>query len=206
MTRRSPCLFRRAQNFHYQTLALLGIPAERIFEPRQRVVRVPNLHLCAISPAIVRPHITLVQRLAATMRTAAGVEEPIHQRRLYVSRANQKRGIINESELLPILERFGFQVVYPETLSIVEQVRLFAQASAVVGAFGSGILNTIFAKPDALVLEIFNRDRWDMHHHRLLSLMGHRHWHCFADNLNKDWDTYTDPKKFEKCLDYAFSQ
>jgi len=196
----------RSHNFHYETLSLLGIPAERIFTPRKRVVHIPDLHLCVTSEGTVRPHITLIHRLAAALRASAGVAEPVHQRRLYVSRANQKRAIVNESELLPILERFSFEIVTPESLSVVEQVRLFSQASVIVGAFGSGMLNSIFAKPGALVLEIFNRDRWDMHHHRLLSLLGHQHWHCFAENINEAWDTYVDPKKFEKCLDYALSQ
>ncbi|MEO8393424.1 MAG: glycosyltransferase family 61 protein [Chloroflexota bacterium] len=196
---------RESKDYHYETLALLGIPRERIFEAGRRTIRVQQLHVRSGGTGVVRPHPRLLQRLVAELRAAAGVKETVHQRRLYVSRANMRRRIVNEDALLPILKDYGFEIVRAETLSQVETIRLFSQAAVVAGAFGSPTLNAVYAKPGAVVLEIFNRARWEMQQERLVTLLGHRHWHCFADNLNAEWDTYLDPKKFERCLAYALN-
>jgi capsular polysaccharide biosynthesis protein len=67
--------------------------------------------------------------------------------------------VVNEAELAPILERHGFEIVEAGTLSVADQVRLFAHADAIVAPTGSAQTNLLFASPEVRNLEILE-PRW----------------------------------------------
>jgi hypothetical protein len=76
-------------------------------------------------------------------------------RRILISRENQShRKISNNDELSSALKSLGFELVIPEELSMEEEIELFYDAEAVVGAHGSGITNIAFSDQTA-VLELF---------------------------------------------------
>lgn len=75
--------------------------------------------------------------------------------RIYIAR--NSRGIINEEELLSHLYPLGFQKVYLEKLSFLEQVQLFSEAEYVIGAHGAGFSNIVFCPQDVIIIEIFNQ-------------------------------------------------
>lgn len=82
--------------------------------------------------------------------------EAVADRRIYVSRNDTpRRRVANESELLPVLARYGFEVVAPGTSSFRDQVALFASAEAIAGPHGAGLTNILFAGKSAKVLEFF---------------------------------------------------
>jgi hypothetical protein len=58
---------------------------------------------------------------------------------LYVSRAGQMARFAGEEYLESVLERAGFRVLRPETVSIEEQLRAYAGAESIVFAEGSAI-------------------------------------------------------------------
>jgi hypothetical protein len=75
-------------------------------------------------------------------------------RKIYISRSRAtKRRVKNEKELLPVLEKYGFEVVFPELLSYREQVQLFYESKVIAGPHGAGFTNTFFAQNPA-VLEL----------------------------------------------------
>ncbi len=77
-------------------------------------------------------------------------------RRIFISRAGgNRRCILNEEELLPILKRRGFEIFALEKLSFAEQVALFRDAEYVVAPHGAGLANLVFAPSSCRVLEIF---------------------------------------------------
>lgn len=75
-------------------------------------------------------------------------------RRLYVSRVTPSafRALINREEIEAIAAAEGLTVVKPETLSIQEQMKLFAGAGIVIGEFGSAMHNTVFSPAGTRVL------------------------------------------------------
>jgi hypothetical protein len=80
-------------------------------------------------------------------------------RRLYVSRALiERRLTTNEAELVAMLEHHGFQTVHPQTLSVSDQIKLFAGAEAVIGSWGSGLTNLLFSPPGTLAIELQPED------------------------------------------------
>jgi len=56
--------------------------------------------------------------------------------------------------LEPGLKKRGFQIFEPGDFSIKEQIKIFSNASAVVGAHGMGIANYGFANNDSVLFEI----------------------------------------------------
>ncbi|ABG58137.1 capsular polysaccharide biosynthesis protein [Cytophaga hutchinsonii ATCC 33406] len=82
-------------------------------------------------------------------------------RKIYISRAHARyRKIINEQELLPVLKKYGYDIIYPETYSFKEQVKLFAESNALISIHGAGHTNCMFMKQDAKVMEIRNTE-WE---------------------------------------------
>ena len=76
-------------------------------------------------------------------------------RRLFVSRrqwSNASRTLLNVEAVERQMEAAGFEVVFPEELSIDQQVRLFAEAGMLVGEYGSGLHNSIFCPAGAVVI------------------------------------------------------
>lgn len=82
--------------------------------------------------------------------------EPSTFRKVFISRrAASRRRIVNEVEILPILQRFGFVDVCAEDFSLTEIAALMRNATHIVAPHGAGLANLIFAPNSAKVLEIY---------------------------------------------------
>ena len=65
-----------------------------------------------------------------------------------------RRKLINEDELVYILNKYGYQEIFTENMSIKEKIMLFKNATNIVGAFGGGICNALFSKPETQLIAI----------------------------------------------------
>ena len=78
-------------------------------------------------------------------------------KRIYTSRANAKwRKITNEPSLYPILNEFGFEIVFPESLDFPTTVKLFESAEVVCGMHGANLSSICFCKPGSTLIEIYH--------------------------------------------------
>ncbi len=93
----------------------------------------------------------LRDRLLPQCRDSGGA-----RKRLWISRKNQiktgQRRLLNEPELEALFVEHGFEVVYPEAMSLMEQVELFAQAEMIAGPGGSAFMNIVFSPPGTRIL------------------------------------------------------
>ena len=81
------------------------------------------------------------------------------RKRIYVSRSRQKfRRLMNEKDLEPILKRFGFETVYFEGMSFVEQVKLMQETELLLSTHGANLVNLLFLPPAAILIEMVNID------------------------------------------------
>jgi hypothetical protein len=76
---------------------------------------------------------------------------------IYVSRrcigatSSKSRIFYQRKEFELALERRGFAPIFPEKLSIADQLSIFGKSSHVVGEFGSGMHTAIFSNPSTVV-------------------------------------------------------
>ncbi|TNE70572.1 glycosyltransferase family 61 protein [bacterium] len=79
-------------------------------------------------------------------------QEKAGTKRIYITRKNEKkRAILNEAELLPVLESFGFEVIEAENYSLKEQIDVFSQAEIICGPHGAGLSNLVWMKKPQLI-------------------------------------------------------
>jgi capsular polysaccharide biosynthesis protein len=79
--------------------------------------------------------------------------------RIFISRRNApRRKLVNEADLEAQLQAAGFVSVQLEGLGVAEQASFFGSARCVVSPHGAGLSNTVFAPPNALVVELFHPD------------------------------------------------
>ncbi len=103
----------------------------------------------AISPIHLKQ---LAERLGSAEHCQAAADLP---RRVFVSRRGaQSRRIANEAEVSGHLEGYGFATIQLEKLSLSEQIRLFRDATHVIGVHGAGFTNLMHAS-NCTVLELF---------------------------------------------------
>jgi capsular polysaccharide biosynthesis protein len=75
---------------------------------------------------------------------------------LYVSRSDSGiRNVTNETELVAMLEQYGFRSVALSQFSFIEKVNLFAHADNLVSAHGAGLVNVMFSPRKSNLLELY---------------------------------------------------
>lgn len=128
-------------------------------------------------------------------------------RKVFISRAQApKRKIANEDELVPILERSGFERVVMENLAFSDQVKLLSETAVLIGNHGAGLVNMLFMRPGSSVVEL--RLRGDTANNCFFSLasaldISYRYQIC--DSIRPGEDTHTadfivDTKTFSHIL------
>ena len=81
------------------------------------------------------------------------------QRKIYISRKNYATTrLVNESAIIPLFQVAGFEIVYPETLSYIEQVEVFSSAKCVVGVTGAALTNVLYCHPGTVIGCIIPRE------------------------------------------------
>lgn len=211
--------------FIQESLDAIGFDCKRVVElKKSSIVRARRL---VIESSMARhwyhPCQEMSNDLVQYVRQALKVDtvadpEDRKYRNIYISRNHSdRRRISNEAELLKCLERFDFNVVYCEELSMAEQIRVFRNASVVVAPHGAGLSNTIFCK-QATVVEIFNPNYGTESFRLLAQLLGFGYQHIIGKNLVRSEsdrqhmgraqlqkeDIEVDIVKLEHCLEKIF--
>ncbi len=81
-------------------------------------------------------------------------------KKIYIDRSDSKSGhsmmrtILNESDVKKILKEKGYEFLVLSDYHFVDQVKMFNQATSIVGLHGAGFANTVFCKPNTKILEL----------------------------------------------------
>ncbi len=192
--------------FIRESLQLLGIAEDRMVVMGKQKLAVDELVLAYPEEMSAKPKRVHLLEHRRRLLAAAEVDSTttLPDRNLYISRANSTRPIVNETELLPILDKYDFEIVFCENLSVVEQIALFAEAKCILGAHGAGFANVLFSKPGTIMIDLFNRKSWNDCYLKVGASLGHTHWHLFAENEEGNgYPSRVDPTRLDKLLRYA---
>lgn len=133
------------------SLALFGIRHEQIKFSAYETLKIKNLVYVAplsrtpwiLSPVAIRALESLVPKLRLRRPDLRWGPE-----RIFISRNRydgNNRKLLNEETLEARLAARGYHTVYPEEMSLYEQIAAFANAKLVVGNLGGAITNLAFA-------------------------------------------------------------
>lgn len=84
---------------------------------------------------------------------ATNVTESVLPRRPFLARRNT-RAISNMSEVEACLTARGYETIYPEDLSAVDQFRLFSEAEAMVAVHGAGLAPLLYVPHDGRLRQL----------------------------------------------------
>jgi capsular polysaccharide biosynthesis protein len=105
---------------------------------------------------------SLAEGLRQALWRHAGLDPaaaPAATRLLYISRRGEgRRPLVEEARIERAAMAMGFEAVAPETLTLAEQVRLFASARGIAGPPGAAYTNLVWAGPGTRVLSIFKEE------------------------------------------------
>lgn len=144
--------------FQHETLAHFNIFEDRIVESKKSPhVKLKKLILPSLAGRTGNMPNWVCQFLRQEFLSAQNTSDFSDYDRIYVSRnASNRRKILNEAALLPILSKFGFRRVQLENFSIYQQANLFSNAQIVISPHGAGLSNLVFCQPKTKVIEIFS--------------------------------------------------
>jgi capsular polysaccharide biosynthesis protein len=131
--------------------------------------------------------------------------QPPH-RRIFVSRRRMpRRRLANEADVEACLSQFGFETCLPETLSLKEQVQLFAEAKVVVSTHGAAFTNALFS-PEGLVLVDMvepSQTPWSFVYWAMSEELGHTYWYFTGDSVSRagQLDTFVPIPKLAATLE-----
>ncbi|WP_026650980.1 glycosyltransferase family 61 protein [Butyrivibrio proteoclasticus] len=80
-------------------------------------------------------------------------EEMKEDYKVFLIRGNDKR-LTNESKLIKFFSGKDYEIINPDSLSIVDEIKLIQKASVIVGCGGAGFTNVIFCNQNVKVYQI----------------------------------------------------
>jgi hypothetical protein len=164
------------QEFQRQSLEKLGIEASKI-KVQHKDQNLKIEHLWFATPLGHSEYAATAPDVAQQLQAIFNPKpHPSPYRKIYISRSLARyRRIVNESELIPILENLGFEIVHTEKLSFASQVKLFNEAKVILSSHGAGLTNMLFAPSPALVLELFEPRAGRSHYWMMAHALGHNY-------------------------------
>jgi capsular polysaccharide biosynthesis protein len=128
-----------------------GISSDRLIQFRQPIL---CKKLIVASQSYVLENSASPNALAVWSKVGTHYARPNTPEKIYVSRRKwqKQRRLVNEEEVEKIFSDRGFCIIYPEEMSVPEQISFFRGAKFIAGPSGSGMYNTIYCTPGTKIL------------------------------------------------------
>ncbi|MBE9097330.1 tetratricopeptide repeat protein [Tychonema sp. LEGE 07203] len=141
--------------FQRESLEILGIPEAKVLESdRLPHIQATELIVPSFAGYLGWPPGWAMDFLRREFLTKI-IPGSSYPKRIYISRHKARyRRVLNEENVVEILEEYGFVSIFPESMSLVEQIAHFEAADVIVAAHGSGLTNTMFCRQGTKVIEL----------------------------------------------------
>ncbi|MGB3514021.1 MAG: tetratricopeptide repeat protein [Microcoleaceae cyanobacterium] len=183
-------IFNKIQTkFQRETIKTLGISQDKIIES----IHYPHIH----AQKLIVPSIPYQEGFRNTKWACNFFKEKFLPNnflksslaeKIYISRKQaSKRRVVNEAEVVSLLEKFGFQIIILELMSVAEQALCFANAKVVVAPHGAGLTNLVFSSSGTKVIEFFDSEYVVKCYWLISNVCGLEHYHLIGDEFNDDF-------------------
>lgn len=163
--------------FQRQMWEILQIPRSKIISPQpQKLYKAKNIilptHIANVEYVEYRDRITWSRAFALPTLLRDFYDEFALKylnlkaitpfRKVFLTRPkDSNRNIINLAEVEAVFREFGYEVIMPDSLSLIEQVTLMNESKIVASNHGAGLTNVLFMQRGAIVFEIFSEFYFD---------------------------------------------
>jgi len=121
-------------------------------------------------------------------------------RKLFISREGRRR-VKNEAEVREVLKKFDFEIVEEQERSVDEQIRLFREASVVVGPHGGGLANLVWCRPGTQVIEFFDGGYTTPFYYYICTVLGFKYSYFVDTSIHKEHGNETQNMSFDMTVD-----
>lgn len=180
-----PIYFNNLPRWATYFLDALDIDLKRFLPHPSRFFRVENALVPTASKSGYRLGETSLKaawaRIADAYRPPAMARERLGQKVFFSRRKlthSARRSPENIEDMELALERRGYKIVVPETLSIAEQICVMREARVVIGEDGSALHNIIFGYPGLRLGVLSLPERTNLWHMSLCQILGHSLAYC----------------------------
>jgi hypothetical protein len=140
------------RGFHRSTVALLGIPQDRLVAWDGAPLACGRVLVVeSDGRAGGRPLASLLEMRASMVARGIAAASP-GERRIYVSRRDaraKRRWLSNEPEVERLFMQRGFEIMVMGECPLDEQIRRFREARIIAGISGAGLADLVFSAPGA---------------------------------------------------------
>jgi capsular polysaccharide biosynthesis protein len=169
--------------FQKESLNLLGIPADRISNPRKigsKLFSADKLYVPSLPSRLgtVSPWVIDVLR---NLYNPKSEKNPAY-RRIYLSRKNvSTRKIINNEAFNSLLKEFDIIEIFPEDFSVAQLAKILEATEFVISIHGSGLSNLCFIGENITVVDILAPYHQDGYYWMMSNIRNSKYIGFFAE-------------------------
>lgn len=160
----------------YDSLLKMEIEfADIVFMQPQNFYKIKNLYY---KPSVSKGGLNDELLQAVHQQLIAGRENG--EKKIFISRQKAAfRKIVNEEELIPLLQQYGFEILYGEDYSFAEQLDIFSSCNVLLGIHGAGLTNCFFMKKGSKVIELRKKENGttNVGYWHLAGSLGHTYYY-----------------------------
>jgi capsular polysaccharide biosynthesis protein len=162
------------QPYEYKVYEAAGVAPEDVvmLDEPARVERLLSATPMFSNPAYVHPRIAETWRRVGD-NLAATATGGVRPSRFFCSRRIRKRSCTNTSEVEALFEAQGFEIIFPEDLTLGDQIETFRKADVIAGFAGSGLFNMCFVDQPKRVIMLSSRTYSARNEYLFASVLGH---------------------------------
>lgn len=149
-----PC---KLAGYQRETLKLLGLP-DRVRHTPEKHLLVEN-YFFASPTAMIDCYNPFGVKFLREQFLPLADKNYSGPKKFLIHRSNKSRGIVNETEVYEFFRARGWEIIDTEKLTFAQEIKLFNDAEAVSGIFGSGFTNAMWCRPGCKLLP-FVADSW----------------------------------------------
>ncbi len=118
-------------------------------------------------------------------------------RKIYIKRKSSRR-IINEDNIISILMNHDFEIIDP--ISCYDPIKVFNEASVIVGAHGSGLADIVFSQKGTKLLELIPSDHIFPYWFTLANAVGMQYFYLVGKSQHER-NLKQGPSPYDFCVD-----
>lgn len=196
------------QEFEYLFLEAAGVARDDIVLIKEpvRVTRLLGATPMLSMPYYIHPRMGEIWGGIGDALAAQAGEVERHPR-IFCSRTITKRACNNRAEVEELFAKNGFEIVFPETLALPDQVQLFRSAQVIAGFAGSGLFNVALVDGPKRVISVGSTRYTATNEYMMASVLGHElsMITCLPDDPAKYQSNFTfDPEREGPFLQELF--